>query len=96
MSILNVTNDTTLNLNANLYFINSLLNITVTLSDIINDMEFYNLIRIDNSTNIVTINLGNCKLCTGESQFNMEPMTNITLMSKNNIWYPISGYTKMR
>ena len=96
MSILDITNDITLNLDATLYFINPSTNIVITLTDIVNDMEFYNLIRTDNSTNIVNINLGTCLLCTGENNFNVEPMSNITLMSKNNIWYPISGYTQMR
>ena len=97
MSILNINSNITLNLNANLYFIDATSqNITITITDIAYDYEFYNLIRVDSSSNTVTIDLGNSTLITNESNFNLHPLSNVTLMSNNNLWIPINGYTKDR
>lgn len=94
---MNINSDVSLNLNASFYFINaSSGNINITVADINNDLEFYNFIRIDNTSNVVNINLGNCNLITNESNFDIHPLANFTIMSTNNLWVPINGYTKDR
>lgn len=98
MSIVNINSDTTLTWGSSFYFIDaSTNNINLTIPEMLNDLQFYNIYRIDsNDTNTVSIILDSSTLITGESTFNLYAKANITIMSTNNVWAIISGYSKDR
>lgn len=83
---------------SNLYIIDATDgNISLTLDPIIMNLMRYLIIRIDNTSNIVTINCntGNT-LYTGESSFNFYGFSNIMILSYNTTWIMTLGYTKDR
>lgn len=98
MSIVNINSDTTVTWGSSFYFVDSStnnINLTIPLMD--NDLQFYNINRIDaNDSYTVSIILDSSNLITGETSFNLYPKANITLMSTNNVWAIISGYSKDR
>lgn len=70
-------------------------NITLTLGAITNDYLIYNFTRVDNSTNTVTIVMPD-SLYSGEFTLNLQPRSNICLLSYNSTWVLMSGYSKDR
>lgn len=92
-----INTDTTLTLGFSFYFIDSSSgNLNITIPQMTGDYEIYNLYRKDNTSNIVNIILDNSNLITGESTFNFYEKSIITLMSLNNEWVIIAGYSKDR
>lgn len=71
-------------------------NISVTIPQMSGDYEFYNLDRIDNTVNDLTVILDQTTLMSGEASFKIYNFSNVTIMSLNGVWYPVAGYTKNR
>jgi len=92
-----VTSTSTLTSGYTLYFIDATNNsIDATIPQMTNDNQYYNMVRIDNSSNTVNIILDNSSLITSETSFKLYPISNVMIMSLNSVWIPMNGYTKDR
>lgn len=92
-----VTTDTTLSTPNIICIIDATNNdVTVTISLMTANRQYYCLTRLDNGPNTVSIVLQGSTLSTGESSFKLYGSSNVTIASYANKWMPILGYTKDR
>jgi hypothetical protein len=97
MAISYINSDTTIVWGNPFYLIDaSANNVNITVSLMANDFEFYNIVRVDSSSNIVSVILSGSSLMTGETSFNLAPLSNVSIMSNNQQWIPVNGYTANR
>lgn len=68
-------------------------NVTLTIDSITYDYESYNINRIDNTVNTLTIVLTE-PLVSSEYTFDLDGYLSIGIIALSSIWYPISGATK--
>lgn len=89
-----INGDITLSYDYDVYIVDgSLQNITLTLPNIVSDGIFYNIKRIDNSTNTVTIT--GSQTIDNQSSIILRQKSNITLNSLNNLWYSVQTQSGM-
>lgn len=97
MAISYINSDTTITWGQPFYLIDGTSNnVNITVPLMSNDFQFYNIVRVDSTANIVTIILDSTTLMSGEASFKLAGFSNVTIMSNNGTWIPISGYTEDR